>query len=164
AYGNERHQIWPTQLGLPDPIVYKVDLLLRTHQFTTSNVLPIDALGQPAVSFDSSSRRFPAGVQRNLPESTIYGFNGTFPGPKNKLDVGDERYGYRLPGVRTNNPDGSFDVAYDIPLVIADFRLEDGVTVHQDAHDLEFPAAGNPRQHPEWWGKTFYKHMPNHGF
>jgi|tagenome__1003787_1003787.scaffolds.fasta_scaffold20985173_2 FtsP/CotA-like multicopper oxidase with cupredoxin domain len=282
--GTERHQIWPTQLGLPDPIVYKLDLLLRTHQFTTSNVLPIDALGQPAVSFDSSSKRFPAGVQRNLPDSTIYGFNGTFPGPrinveygrpvlvrfdnhlhenplgldrqdfgspdwsflthlhnghtapesdgnphyamrygpkakgyapgmsvdnlylnypaggddrekqtffwfhdhrmdhtgsnvykglvgiyplydpKNKLDAGDERYGYRLPGVRTNNPDGSFDVAYDVPLVFYDCRLDDGVTVHQDAHDLEFPLAGNPRQHPEWWGKTFFKHMPNHGF
>jgi FtsP/CotA-like multicopper oxidase with cupredoxin domain len=28
----------------------------------------------------------------------------------------------------------------------------------------EFPAAGNPRTHPEWWGKTFFKHFPNHGF
>jgi len=28
----------------------------------------------------------------------------------------------------------------------------------------EFPAAGNPRAHPTWWGKTFYKHFPNHGF
>jgi len=28
----------------------------------------------------------------------------------------------------------------------------------------EFPAAKNPAEHPEWWGKTFYKHFPNHGF
>ena len=28
----------------------------------------------------------------------------------------------------------------------------------------EFPAAKNPRTHPEWWGKTFFKHFPNHGF
>ena len=28
----------------------------------------------------------------------------------------------------------------------------------------EFPAAENPRTHPEWWGKTFFKHFPNHGF
>ena len=38
--------------------------------------------------------------------------------------------------------------------------------IHQDMHDGmgEFPAAKNPRKHPEWWGKTFYKHFPNHGF
>ena len=38
--------------------------------------------------------------------------------------------------------------------------------MHQDIHDGlgEFPAAGNPRKHPEWWGKTFFKHFPNHGF
>jgi FtsP/CotA-like multicopper oxidase with cupredoxin domain len=28
----------------------------------------------------------------------------------------------------------------------------------------EFPAAKNPAKHPEWWGKTFFKHFPNHGF
>ena len=28
----------------------------------------------------------------------------------------------------------------------------------------QFPDAHNPRTHPEWWGKTFYKHFPNHGF
>ncbi|HEY6747940.1 MAG TPA: multicopper oxidase domain-containing protein, partial [Mycobacteriales bacterium] len=37
---------------------------------------------------------------------------------------------------------------------------------HKDIHDQagEFPAAGNPRTHKEWWGKTFFKHFPNHGF
>ena len=80
--------------------------------------------------------------------------------------MGDERRGLRLPGVRTNNPDGSFDVKYDIPLAFYDVRLDDGVTTHQDIHDGmgEFPDAGNPRTHPEWWGHTFYKHFPNHGF
>jgi FtsP/CotA-like multicopper oxidase with cupredoxin domain len=283
---NDRHQIWPTQLGYPDPIVYKIDVLLRTHSFTSSRVLPIDAAGQPTVSFDASGNTYPAGTQRMLPASTIYGFNGTFPGPrinaeygkpvivrfvnrldenplgldrqdfgspdwsflthlhnghtapesdgnphysmrygpkrhgylpgmwmdnlylnwpaggddrekqtffwfhdhrmdhtgsnvykgmvgiypiydpKNGLDMGDERRGYRLPGVRTDNPDGSFDVDYDIPLVMSDFRLDDGVTVHKDIHDTQgdFPDAKNPAKHPEWWGKTFFKHFPNHGF
>jgi len=101
--------------------------------------------------------------------SNVYkGMVGLFPlyDPKNGMDMGDERQGLRLPGVRTNNPDGSFDVAYDIPLAFYDCRLEDGTTVHQDIHDSqgEFPLAGNPRKHPEWWGKTFYKHFPNHGF
>ena len=44
--------------------------------------------------------------------------------------------------------------------------MDDGVTTHKDMHDGmgEFPAARNPATHPEWWGKTFFKHFPNHGF
>ncbi|WP_240987162.1 multicopper oxidase domain-containing protein [Arthrobacter sp. Soil736] len=283
---NERHQIWPDQIGSPDPLVYKIDLLLRQHAFTTSQVLPIDANGRPAVSFDEKRKTYPAGTKRTLPLSTIYGFNGTFPGPminaeygkpvlvrfenhldenplnldrqdfgspdwsflthlhnghtapesdgnphysmaagpkyegclpqtfcdnlylnwpagnddrekqsffwfhdhrmdhtgsnvykgmvglypiydpKNGMDMGDERQGLRLPGVRKDNPDGSFDVDYDVPLAFYDCRLDDGVTMHKDIHDVhgEFPAAKNPAKHPEWWGKTFHKHFPNHGF
>jgi FtsP/CotA-like multicopper oxidase with cupredoxin domain len=284
SIGNERHQKWVTDIGAPLPLVYPIDLLVGAHSFTTSTVLPLTALGQPAVSFDESGRRFAAGIERNLPDSTIYGFNGQFPGPminaeygkpallrfknrlnenprgldrqdfgspdlsflthlhnahtapesdgnphysmrygphhqgyelgqwvdnlylnwpagsddrekqsffwfhdhrmdhtgsnvykglvglypiydpKNGMDMGDERQGLRLPGVRTNHSDGSFDVAYDIPLVLYDCRLDDGVTLHSDIHDSEFPAAGNPRNHPEWWGKTFFRHFPNKGF
>ena len=101
--------------------------------------------------------------------SNVYkGMVGLYPiyDPKNGMDMGDERQGLRLPGVRTDNSDGSFDVDYDIPLAFFDCRLDDGVTVHQDIHDAqgEFPDAHNPRKHPEWWGKTFFKHFPNHGF
>jgi FtsP/CotA-like multicopper oxidase with cupredoxin domain len=51
-------------------------------------------------------------------------------------------------------------------LAFYDCRLDDGVTMHKDIHDVqkEFPDAKNPAKHPEWWGKTFYKHFPNHGF
>ncbi|MEP7193081.1 MAG: multicopper oxidase domain-containing protein [Actinomycetota bacterium] len=286
SMGNERHQIWTSQIGYPDPIVYKLDEVVATHAFTTSQVLPIDTSGLPAASFDASGKTYAAGTKRTLPLSTIYGFNGVFPGPminneygkaalvrfnnrldenpenldrqdfgapdysalihlhnahtapesdgnphyamrygpqyegyrtgqwvdqlylnwpaggleaekqsffwfhdhrmdhtganvykglvglfpmydpKNGLDMGDERRGLRLPGVRTNNSDGSFDVKYDVPLAFFDARLDDGVTTHEDMHDGmgEFPAAGNPRTHPEWWGKSFYKHFPNHGF
>ncbi|HET9874055.1 MAG TPA: hypothetical protein VFP89_15850, partial [Propionibacteriaceae bacterium] len=48
SLANERHQIWPSQLGYPDPLVYKIDLLVRGHAFTTSQVLPIDKNGRPA--------------------------------------------------------------------------------------------------------------------
>ncbi|WP_211880699.1 multicopper oxidase family protein [Pseudarthrobacter albicanus] len=283
---NERHQIWPYTIGYPDPIVYKIDVLLRAHAFTNSKVLPIDAMGRPTVSFDDQRKSYPAGTERSLPFSTIYGFNGTFPGPminaeygkpvlvrfenhldenpmyldrqdfgspdwsflthlhnghtapesdgnphysmtsgpkrmgylpqmfvdnlylnwpaggddhekqsffwfhdhrmdhtgsnvykglvglypiydpKYGMDMGDERQGLHLPGVRKDNSDGSFDVEYDIPLAFYDTRLDDGVTVHKDVHDGmgEFPAAHNPAKHPEWWGKTFFKHFPNHGF
>jgi FtsP/CotA-like multicopper oxidase with cupredoxin domain len=286
SFGNETHQIWPDAIGFPDPIVYKIDVLTRQHSFTTSQVLPINALGQPTQSFDANGNPVPAGTVRTLPPSIIYGFNGTFPGPminneygkpslvrftnrldenplnldrqdygdpelrflthlhnahtapesdgnphyaflfgpkdhgfplhsfvdqlylnwpagndsrekqsffwfhdhvmdftganvykgmvglfpiydpENNLDAGDETQGLRLPGVRTNHADGSFDVEYDIPLAIYDVRFDDGVTIHKDFHDGlgEFPAAGNPRTHPEWWGKSFFKHFPNHGF
>ncbi len=286
SLGNERHQMWRPPGGTVDPIVYQIKLQVNTHSLTSSQVLPINSLGQPTVSFDSAGTTYPAGTMRSLPPSTIYGFNGTFPGPminaeygkpclvrfenhldenplnldrqdfgtpdlsflthlhnghtapesdgnphysmtrgpkshgykpgmwvdnlylnwaaggddrekqsffwfhdhrmdhtgsnvykgmvglypiydpKNGMDMGDETQGLRLPGVRTDNPDGSFDVDYDIPLAFYDCRLDDGVTMHQDIHDGmgEFPAAGNPRKHPEWWGKTFYKHFPNHGF
>ena len=283
---NDQHQIWPGKIGYPDPIVYQIDMLVRPHAFTSSQVLPIDSDGRPTVSFDASGKQYAAGTKRTLPLSTVYGFNGTFPGPminaeygkpvlirftnrldenpwglprqdfgsndmcflthlhnghtapesdgnphyalqhgpkhhgydvktwvdnlylnwpagnddrekqsffwfhdhtmdhtganvykgmvglypiydpKGGMDMGDERQGLRLPGVRTNHADGSFDVDYDIPLAIFDCALDDGVTTHQDMHDGmgEYPEAGNPRTHPEWWGKTFYKHFPNHGF
>ena len=280
---NDRHQKWPSDVGYPDPIVYKIDLRVAPHYFTKQKVLPIGRDGKPVVSFDASGKPMPAGTERMLPPSTIYGFNGVLPGPMinaeygkpvlvrfaNHLDenpygldrmdfgapdhsflthlhnghtapesdgnphyaalygprstsgyepgmwvdnlylnwpaggleaekqsffwfhdhrmdhtgsnvykglvglypiydpvadMGDERMGYRLPGVRTNNSDGSFKVDYDIPLAFSDFRFDDGKTVHQDVHDSEFPEAGNPREHPEWWGKTFYRHFPNHGF
>ena len=286
SMGNERHQIWPSQLGYPDPIVYKIDVKVATHSFTTSKVQPIDKNGKPAVSFDAAGKPVAAGTIRELPKSTIYGFNGTFPGPminaeygkpalvrfenhldenpnnldrqdfgspdwsflthlhnghtapesdgnphysmrygpkyqgykpgegcdnlylnwpaggddrekqsffwfhdhrmdhtgsnvykgmvglypiydpKNGMDMGDETQGLRLPGVRRDNSDGSFDVDYDIPLVFFDCRLDDGVTIHKDIHDTqgEFPDAHNPNTHPEWWGKTFFKHFPSHGF
>ncbi|HEX5120717.1 MAG TPA: multicopper oxidase domain-containing protein [Pseudonocardiaceae bacterium] len=281
---NETHQLWTSDLGLPDPIVYQIDLLVRDHAFTTSQVMPIDSQGHPTQSFDSTGKTFPAGTVRTLPNSTIYGFNGTFPGPMinaeyghptlvrftnkldenplnldrqdfgapdfsflthlhnghtasesdgnphysmtagpkhqgyevgqfvdnlylqfpagfderekqsffwfhdhrmdhtganvykgmvglyplydptNNLDDGDETTGLRLPGVRTNNADGSFDVEFDMPLAFYDTRLDDGVTLHHDIHDSEYPDAHNPRTHPEWWGKTFFRHFPNHGF
>jgi FtsP/CotA-like multicopper oxidase with cupredoxin domain len=88
------------------------------------------------------------------------------------LDPGDETKGLRLPGVRTNNGDGSFNVKYDIPMAFYDCKLDDGITPHQDEHTPltsgiypELPPnqfCGNI--HPEWWGQLFHKHYPNHGF
>ncbi len=281
---NQAHQIWPRQIGYPDPIVYKIDLQVAQHSFTTSRVRPIDSLGQPAPSFDAAGTVYAPGTERTLPPSTVWAFNGTFPGPrinaeygrpvlvrfvnrlhenplgldsqdfgapdrsflthlhnahtapesdgnphysmrygpkhfgyrpgewvdnlylnwpaggddrekqtffwfhdhrmdhtgsnvykgmvglypiydpKDDLDMGDETRGYRLPGVRTDNADGSFDVDYDIPLALYDVRLDDGRTMHKDIHDGEFEGVRNPGTHPEWWGTSFYKHFPNHGF
>ncbi|HEX7622749.1 MAG TPA: twin-arginine translocation signal domain-containing protein, partial [Anaeromyxobacteraceae bacterium] len=86
------------------------------------------------------------------------GMAGIYPIYDPVKDSGDETQGLRLPGIRTNNADGSFDVAYDVPLVLYDVRLDDGVTPHQDFHN------GCGESHPEWWGKKFFRHFPNHGF
>ena len=289
SYGNDRHQRWcgdPRVGGATTPLVYKIELKVDEHSFTSSKVLPITSGGLPRDSFDQFGKRVAAGP-RYLPPSTIYGFNGTFPGPMinaeygkpalvrfvNKLgenekgldrqdfgapdysflthlhnahtapesdgnphysmlhgpyeagyapgewcdnlylnwpaggdeaekqsffwfhdhrmdhtganvykgmvglypiydpvlDFGDETdtNGLQLPGRRSDpREDGSFDVEYDIPLAFFDVALDDGVTMHQDMHDAmgEYPEVGASRKHPEWWGKTFFKHFPNHGF
>ena len=273
----EKHQVWTSQLGLPDPIVYQIKMQVAGHSFSSSQVQAIDSLGNPTVSWDAQRNPYPAGTLRNLPASTIYGFNGTFPGPRinaeygrpclvrienhldenplnldrgdfgadgpgflthlhnghtapesdgqphqmmrkhgkhgyepgtfvdnlylnypaggderekqsffwfhchymdytganvykgmvglypiydrtNGLDMGDERQGLHLPGIRTDHPDGSFDVDYDIPLALYDCRLDDGTTPHLDLHN------GVGETHPEWWGKTFFRHYPKGGF
>jgi FtsP/CotA-like multicopper oxidase with cupredoxin domain len=269
SYGRS-HQIWPTQLGLPEPIFYRIKLEVAEHRITNQKVQPIDA-GGDLVLAPGQSKPGPL----ILPASTIYGFNGVFPGPminaeygrpvsvrfenwldenplnlnRNDfgspdwaflthlhnghtapesdgnphymtlndggyipgdwadnlylmyppdndpaekqsflwfhdhrkhhtganvykgmvglmpfydpdLDPGDEtnERGLRLPGRRTNNPDGSFDVKYDIPMALYDAALDDGVTPHQDFHN------GCGELHPEWWGQTFYRHYNNRGF
>jgi FtsP/CotA-like multicopper oxidase with cupredoxin domain len=84
------------------------------------------------------------------------------------IDSGDETKGLRLPGVRTNNPDGTFNVKYDIFMAFYDVRLENGITPHEDAHQplSQQPWSNNVcgNTHPEWWGKHFLQHYPNHGF
>ena len=76
---NERHQKWTSDIGSPDPLVYLIKVEVNTHSFTSSQVLPINSLGQPTKSFDASGKTYPAGMVRTLPASTIYGFNGVNP-------------------------------------------------------------------------------------
>jgi FtsP/CotA-like multicopper oxidase with cupredoxin domain len=275
------HQLFPGTAPVADfplPIVYQIKLEVNGHDFSSSLVQPIDSEGRDATPPGSPNAR-----PRKLPPSTIYGFDGTFPGPminaeyrnpalvrfENHLDVdngfdrqdfgapnfaflthlhnghtaaesdgnpgqsfvrfgplgrlnheaayepgervdnlylgypaggddreiqsflwfhdhvhghtsanvykgmvglmpvydpkidrGDEtdRSGLQLPGVRTDNPDGSFSVAYDVPLVFYDVALDDGITPHKDAH------TGTGETHPEWWGMSYFRHLPNHGF
>ncbi len=88
------------------------------------------------------------------------GMVGLFPIYDPIMDSGDEtdRRGLQLPGRKTVNNDGTFDVKYDIPMALYDCCLDDGVTQHQDFHN----GCGEIR--PEWWGKTYFRHFPNHGF
>ena len=83
------------------------------------------------------------------------GMVGLFPLYDPIMDPGDERYGLHLPGV-PNLSTGRTD--YDIPLAFYDVGIDDGVTGHRDAHN------GCGEAHPEWWGKHYFRHLPNHGF
>ena len=304
-YGQKlgRHQLWPGEGPTAKypwldttPIVYQIKLQVAQHSFTSSQVQPINSFGKAVIPPGSKN----AGP-RSLPPSTIYGFNGTFPGPRinaqygqaslvrfenhlgdnpdnydrqdfgapgpdytflthlhnghtapesdgqphyahhrftpfgryaheaafapgewvsqmylgypaggderekqsffwfhdhvhghtganvykgmvglmplydpylgkdpvtgrhvGGMDSGDENdtnpNALRLPGVRRDRGDGTFDVDYDIPLAFYDCRLDDGMTPHKDAHN------GDGETHPEWWGKTYFRHFPNHGF
>jgi FtsP/CotA-like multicopper oxidase with cupredoxin domain len=94
------------------------------------------------------------------------------PGFPQGRDPGDERVGLRLPGVRMNHPDGSFDVEYDIPLALYDVAFDDGATPGSDMHtptSAEAPTGWPANNlcgqiHPEWWGRHFLRHYPNHGY
>jgi FtsP/CotA-like multicopper oxidase with cupredoxin domain len=101
----------------------------------------------------------------NTGANVYKGLLGLYPVYDPGNDPGDERKGYRLPGVpkyvggdAANGIDYNQPIAYDLPLVLFDCRLDDGVTPHKDAH------GGQGETHPEWWGKTFFKHFPNKGF
>ena len=83
-------------------------------------------------------------------------------------DPGDERLGLKLPGVKVPHyltdgvtPDGTFDVDYDIPMAFYDCAMDDAVTPHFDSHQMG-GACGDI--HQEWWGQSFFRHYPNHGF
>jgi FtsP/CotA-like multicopper oxidase with cupredoxin domain len=84
------------------------------------------------------------------------GMVGLFP-IYDRADNGDETdpKTYRLPGVLNKETQR---IDYDIPLAFFDCALDDGVTGHKDFHN------GGGEAHPEWWGKTFFRHFPNHGF
>src|SRR6185295_10195364 len=88
SLGNERHQKWGTDVGYGDPLVYEIKCQVNTHSFTSSQVLPINSLGQPTVSFDASGKSYKAGTLRSLHASPIYGFNGQFPGPLINAEYG----------------------------------------------------------------------------
>jgi len=130
---------------------------------------------QPGQWVDNLYLNYPAGGDPNEMQSFLWfhdhrmhhtganvykGMVGLLPIYDPVLDPGDEtsKRGLGLPGRRVNNPDGTFDVKYDIPMALYDCGLDDGVTQHQDYHN------GCGEVHPEWWGKTYFRHFPNHGF
>jgi FtsP/CotA-like multicopper oxidase with cupredoxin domain len=125
---------------------------------------------QPGMYVDNLYLNYPAGSDEKEKQSFFWfhdhrmdhtganvykGMAGIYPIYDPLMDNGDETKGFRLPGV-LNASTGRVD--YDIPLVFSDCRLDDGVTPHKDFHN------GCGETHPEWWGKLFFRHFPDHGF
>src|SRR4051794_23617859 len=88
--GAWRHQLWPGQSvtasypwATATPDVYQIKLQVAGHDFTSSMVQPINSSGRDVVPPGSSNTN-----PRTLPSSTIYGFNGTFPGPRINAQYG----------------------------------------------------------------------------
>lgn len=115
---------------------------------------------QPGEHCDNLYLNWPAGGDDREKQSTLWfhdhthgqtganvykGMVGFYP-IYDEMDCGDETCGFRLP---------SFD--YDIPLIVYDCLMDDGVTPHTGIGQDGLP-------HPENWGKLFYGHFPNHGF
>ncbi len=141
---------------------------------------------QPTEWCDNLYLNYPAGGDPNEIQSFLWfhdhrmhhtganvykGMVGLTPYYDPALDPGDEtgtigrgkskttsRTALHLPGRRVDNADGTFDVKYDIPLALYDVALDDGATEHADFHN------GCGELHPEWWGKQYFRHFPNHGF
>src|ERR1700743_1377881 len=88
SFGNETHQLWTSDIGLPDPIFYRRKWESNVHAFTSSQVMPIDTNGKPTQSFDAQGNTFPAGTVRTLPSAVIWGHNGQLPGPGFNVDAG----------------------------------------------------------------------------
>jgi FtsP/CotA-like multicopper oxidase with cupredoxin domain len=137
---------------------------------------------QPGEWVDNLYLNYPAGNDPSEKQSFLWfhdhrmhhtgpnvykGMVGLFPIYDPDLDPGDEtlpgsnKRALHLPGRRINNPDGTFDVKYDIPMALYDCCLDDGITPHADEH-TPLNVCGNT--HPEWWGQLFHRHYPNHGF
>jgi FtsP/CotA-like multicopper oxidase with cupredoxin domain len=86
-FNDHSHQVIPSDLGLPEPIYYRIKLEVGQHRFSTSPV-------EVRVPYVRNGQVVPAGTRvldgtvLRLPPSTIYGFNGAFPGAMVKTSYG----------------------------------------------------------------------------
>jgi len=111
------HQLYPGQpqyqarakaspvAGYPDPITYHIRLQVNDHKITTSPLLPVGLkkngvvapISLPGTMSNNGAPLTKAGTDPvlgsgcntyNAPASTIYGFNGAFPGPMINAEYG----------------------------------------------------------------------------
>ena len=89
SFGNETHQIWTDAIGFPDPIVYDDQgagrAALVHHVAGAADQRVWASRRSRSTRTATPSRPAPSGTCRR---STIYGFNGTFPGPMINTEYG----------------------------------------------------------------------------
>jgi FtsP/CotA-like multicopper oxidase with cupredoxin domain len=106
-----------------------------------------------------SSMWFHDHFEQHTGANVYKGMAGLYPIYDPGIDDGNEATSQlRLPGVRTDHADGSFDVAYDHYLALHDVCIDDGAVAHQDFHN------GCGESRPDQFGKGYFRHFPNHGF
>ena len=162
---SETHQIWPSKLGYPDPLVYTISVELNTHSFTSSQVLPINSLGQPTVSFDATGKTYAAGTIRMLPASTIYGFNGTFPGPMINAEYGKPVL-LRFQNNLDENPLNLDRQDFGAPDWSFLTHLHNGHTAPESDGNPHYSMRYGPKAHgyaPQLWVDNLYLNWPAGG-
>ncbi|MDX6284497.1 MAG: hypothetical protein QOH03_5568, partial [Kribbellaceae bacterium] len=168
--GNERHQMWPSKIPAalggpyPDPIVYKIECLVRAHSFTTSQVKAINAKGQFVPSPDGKTT-VAAGTPRTLPLSTIYGFNGTFPGPRINAEYGKPAL-VRFENHLDENPLGLDRQDFGSPDWSFLTHLHNGHTAPESDGNPHYSMKYGPKNHgylPGWYCDNLYLNWPAGG-
>ena len=149
------HQIWTSQLSLPDPIYYRIQLKLAEHRFTTSKVRAIKKDGTPVTGADVALG-YPIVGDQSLPGSTIYGFNGTFPGPMINASYGQPA-SVRFENLLAENPLGLDRNDFGSP--------EWGFLTHLHNAHTACESDGNPNYRPtgylpEQWCDNLYLNYP----
>ena len=89
SFRNETHQIWPRRHRVPGPDRLQVrSARPDSTRSPRRRCCRSTRSASRSKSFDAAGRTYPAGTVRTLPASTIYGFNGTFPGPRINAEYG----------------------------------------------------------------------------
>ena len=91
-FDGQRHQVGvndPLVTGYPGwiatPMYYRIKLQVASHKFTNLKAVPINAAGNVVLA-PPAFQTNPGAL--NLPDSTIWGFNGQFPGPMINAEYG----------------------------------------------------------------------------
>ena len=151
------HQLWTSQLPAPynrDPLVYRIKLEVAAHSFSSSPVRTLVGYR------DRRGNIIPPGtVVPKLPDSTIYSFNGTFPGPMINANNGQPAL-VRFENHLDENPLNLDRGDFGSPEMKFLTHLHNGHTAAE--------SDGNPHQRPEAyapgeWVDNLYLNYPAGG-
>ncbi|HEX5120811.1 MAG TPA: hypothetical protein VFW65_36985, partial [Pseudonocardiaceae bacterium] len=144
SLGNETHQLWTSDIGLPDPLFYRFKWEVATHDWTSSQVMPIDSNGKPTQSFDAQGNTFPAGTVRTLPSSVVWTHNGTVPGPMINAEYGQPNL-VRFENHIHENPQNLDSQDFGAPDGSVLIHLHNGHTAPESDGNPHYAAIAGPK-------------------